>query len=259
LYDEFVQAGVAIAAAFEGREYAAAVRDIMALADRANQYIDQHKPWLMAKDPARAAEVQAVCTQGLNLFRVLMGYLLPVLPEMAKKAGEFLRAPYRDWASLGTPLLAHIIGEYLPLATRLDPKLIASLVETAAGDAAEPNAPATGTATATPPAEISIDDVMKLDLRVARVVTAETVEGADKLLKLRVDLGGSERTIFAGIRGAYQPEQLVGKHIVVVANLKPRKMRFGLSEGMLLAASGDTPGVFVVSPDDGAVPGMTVK
>jgi methionyl-tRNA synthetase len=282
LYDEFVQAGRAIAAAYDAREYAAAIRDIMALADRANQYIDQHKPWLVAKDPARAAEVQAVCTQGLNLFRILMGYLLPVLPEMATRAGEFLRAPYRDWVALGTPLVAHVIGEYQPLATRLDPKVVAALVDAVAEaapaaapakSATKPKSEAVAAAATTgdaqppaaaavpggPPAEIGIDDVMKLDLRVARVVAAETVEGADKLLRLRVDLGGSERTIFAGIRAAYEPAQLIGKHIVVVANLKPRKMRFGLSEGMLLAASGDTPGVFVVGPDAGATPGMRVK
>ncbi len=286
LYADFVRAGEAITNAYEMREYAAAIREIMALADRANQYIDQHKPWLAVKDPARAAEVQAVCTQGLNLFRVLMGYLLPVMPRMAERAGLFLRAPYTGFRTLGEPLLAHTIGEYQPLATRLDPKVVAALVELPAAEAAPAAAPAAAVAAAeaggrapgggpaakpaataaratgpdAPPAEVSIEDVAKLDLRVARVLAADTIDGADKLLKLRVDLGGgSERTIFAGIRGAYEPAELVGRHIVVVANLKPRKMRFGTSEGMLLAASGETPGVFVVAPDEGALPGMRVK
>ena len=277
LYEDFVRAGEAIASGYETREYAAAVREIMALADRANQYIDQHKPWLAAKDPARAEEVQAVCTQGLNLFRVLMGYLLPVMPRMAAEAGEFLRAPYTGFRALGEPLVDHVIGDYRPLATRLDAKVVASLVDAPVPEAAPAASAALATtkaagtdaksaagktappAPAAPPAEVTIEDVTKLDLRVARVLAAETIEGADKLLRLRVDIGGNERTIFAGIRGAYEAADLVGRHIVVVANLKPRKMRFGTSEGMLLAASGEAPGVFVVAPDEGATAGMRVK
>ena len=251
LYTEFVAAGQTIAQLYEAREYASAVREIMALADRANQYIDQHKPWLLAKDPERAGEVQAVCTQGLNLFRVLMTYLAPVLPAMADRAAKFLGSGEISWQSVESPLLGSSIQAYEPLATRLDVKQVNELVDP------EPQV-AAGTAAADDEL-ITVDDFARLDLRVARVVSAELVEGADKLLKLTLDAGGAPRTVFAGIRQAYQPEALIGRHVVLLANLKPRQMRFGLSEGMVLAAGPGGSDVFLVSPDDGATAGMKVK
>jgi methionyl-tRNA synthetase len=250
LYREFTDAGAGIMEAWEALEYAAAVREIMALADRANLYIDRRKPWLAAKDPSRAAEVQAVCTQGINLFRVLMAYLKPVLPSTAERAEAFLGAPIRHWRDVEKPLLGTAIKEYKPLATRLDAAAVQKLVETPM--------PPTETAAATGPAQVTAEEFARIDLRVARVESAELVEGADRLLKLGVDLGGERRTVFAGIRGAYEPAQLVGRHVVIVANLKPKKMRFGTSEGMALAASGDE-GLFLLAPDAGARAGMKVS
>ena len=254
------------------------MREIMALTDRANFYIDQQKPWLMAKDPARAAEVQGVCTQGLNLFRLLALYLKPVVPQLAAGAERFLGLRDQDWAAAGTPLLGTTIGAYEPLATRVDPDAIKALlaaaaeslkpagVPTAAAPAAaatEPAAPKSAARGATEApaaaAPISIDDFAKVDLRITRIVEAGPVEGADKLLRLVVDLGTERRTVFAGIRQAYAPEQLVGRLTVVVANLAPRKMRFGTSEGMVLAAGPGGADIFLVSPDAGAVAGMKVK
>jgi methionyl-tRNA synthetase len=252
LYAEFVAAGEPIAALYEAREYSSAVREIMALADRANQYIDQHKPWLLAKDPGRAGEVQSVCTQGLNLFRVLMTYLTPVLPAMSERAARFLGTTDSSWRSVEAPLLGSPISAYEPLATRLDMKLVSELVDTV---------PATGAAE-TPAVDddfIAVEDFARLDLRIARVVAAEVVEGADKLLRLTVDAGGAQRTVFAGIRQAYEPAALVGRHVVLLANLKPRKMRFGLSEGMVLAAGPGGADVFLLSPDSGASAGMKVQ
>ena len=250
LYREFVDAGVGIGEAWESLEYAAAVREIMALADRANLYIDRRKPWLAAKDPARTAEVQAVCTQGINLFRVLMTYLKPVLPAIAERAEAFLGARIAYWRDVETPLLGVMIGEYQPLATRVDAASVQKL--------AENPMPPTEPAPATGPIQISAEEFARIDLRVARVEAAELVEGADRLLRLSVDLGGERRTVFAGIRGAYEPAQLVGRHVVVVANLKPKKLRFGVSEGMALAASGDS-GLFLLAPDAGAKAGMKVS
>jgi methionyl-tRNA synthetase len=272
LYSAFAAAGDSIAAAYESCDTAGAVRDIMSLADRANQYIDLHKPWTLAKQADKAAEVQAVCTQGLNLFRVLMIYLQPVLPDMAAKARRFFQESSWEWANAATPLLGTAIAPYEPLATRLDPKAVARLV---APEGAAP-APAAGApaaaaggasdtatlaaATAVEGNLISIDDFLRVDLRVAKVLNAELVAGADKLLKLRVDLGElGEREIFAGIRAAYDHATLVGRLIVVVANLEPRKMRFGTSEGMMLAAGPGGKDIFVLSPDSGATPGMRIK
>ena len=241
LYAAFAAAGESIAAAYEARDTAAAIREIMALADRANQYIDMHKPWALAKQPGSAAEVRNICTQGLNCFRALMIYLQPVLPDMAAQAQRFFGESEWNWDSAATPLLGTMILPYQALATRLDPKAVARLVEL---DAAEVPAPAAPPAAAPPPPAaaapadlISIDDFLRIDLRVAKVVEAELVAGADKLLRLRLDVGElGERQIFAGIRTAYDPNSLVGRLIVVVANLEPRKMRFGTSEGMMLAA-----------------------
>ena len=252
LYREFVDAGAGIVEAWESLEYAAAVREIMALADRANLYIDRQKPWLAAKDPARVAEVQAVCTQGINLFRILMAYLKPVLPGTAERAEAFLGSRIAHWRDVEAPLLGTKINEYLPLATRLDAANVQKLLEM-------PMPPTEAPATVAGPAQITPEDFARIDLRVARIETAEFVEGADRLLKLGVDLGGEERrTVFAGIRGAYEPAALVGRHVVIVANLKPKKMRFGTSEGMALAASDDQ-GLFLLSPDAGARAGMKVS
>ena len=283
LYCAFAAAGEPIAAAYETRDTAGAIRDIMALADRANQYIDSQKPWMLAKQAGRAADVQSVCTQGLNLFRVLMIYLQPVLPAMAAKARHFFQESDWRWSDAAAPLLSTTIAAYEPLSTRVDAKLVARLVEpetpptapVAASTAApRPIAPAGSTAhqggasaAAVPAAaaalegnSISIDEFLRVDLRVARVLSAELVPGADKLLKLRVDLGElGERELFAGIRAAYDHAGLTGRLIVVVANLEARKMRFGTSQGMMLAAGPGGKEIFVLSPDTGAMPGMRIK
>jgi methionyl-tRNA synthetase len=270
LYAQFAGAGGSIAKCYESRDTAAAVRDIMALCDRANQYVDSRKPWMLAKDVKNAAEVQSVCTQALNLFRVLMIYLEPILPTMAARACAFFREPAWTWASATTPLLASTISAYEPLAVRVDPKAVAKLVEsepvavaTAAATPASTGASDTATLAAAESVEgnlISIDDFLRIDLRVAKVLAADFITGADKLLRLRVDVGElGEREIFAGIRAAYDPATLVGRLIVVVANLEPRKMRFGTSEGMMLAAGPGGKEIFALSPDSGATPGMRVK
>jgi len=247
LYAEFVAAGVRIAAHYEQREYATAIREIMALADRANQYVDRHKPWALAKDPAQAVQVRAIATQGVNLFRALMIYLTPVLPRMSEAAGQFLGVPIRAWSDASAPLLGVALHPYQPLATRLDPALVARLVEAPASPA--PVAAST----------IGINDFSKVELRVARVVSASLVTGSDKLLQLNLDLGGEVRQVFSGIRSSYAPEQLVGRLVIVVANLEPRKMRFGVSAGMVLCASGSDSGIFLLSADSGAQPGMKVS
>jgi methionyl-tRNA synthetase len=270
LYAAFVSAGEGIAKSYDSRDTAAAIRDIMALCDRANQYVDSRKPWMLAKDPKNAAEVQSVCTQALNLFRVLMIYLEPVLPSMAVRARAFFREPGWTWAAAATPLLSTSINAYEALAVRLDPKSVARLVEpeapVPAAGAQPPNnrgasdAATLAAATSVEGNMISIDDFLRIDLRVARILTAEFIVGADKLLKLKIDVGElGEREIFAGIRAAYDPTTLVGRLIVVVANLEPRTMRFGVSEGMMLAAGPGGKDIFALSPDSGATPGMRVK
>jgi methionyl-tRNA synthetase len=276
LQQAFVAAADGLAEAYEGRDLARVVREVMQLTDRANFYIDQQKPWLMAKDPARAAEVQGVCTQGLNLFRLLALYLKPIVPQLAAGAERFLGLHDQSWADASQPLLGRGINAYEPLATRVDPAATRALLSasseslkptgapsaaavapaSAAGPKADAAADGQGAA---PPAAISIDDFAKVDLRIARIVEAAPVEGADKLLRLTVDLGTERRTVFAGIRQAYAPEQLVGRLTVVVANLAPRKMRFGTSEGMVLAAGPGGAEIFLLGPDSGAEPGMKVK
>jgi methionyl-tRNA synthetase len=263
LYQSFIQEGGVIAQAYEARDYNKAVRDIMALADRANQYIDEHKPWVLAKQANNDVKLQAVCTQGLNLFNVLMGYLAPILPLMAAKVETFLAARL-VWQP--EPLLAHTINLFQPLMQRVDKKQIEAMLAAAAKE----NIPLTQSATAEtlttkPTAEaladtIQYDDFAKIDLRVARIVKAEHVEGAEKLLHLTLDIGEDKpRTVFAGIKAAYHPEQLTGRLTVMVANLAPRKMRFGLSEGMVLAAGSGKKDIFLLNPDTGAQPGMRVK
>jgi methionyl-tRNA synthetase len=267
LYAEFTAAAPRLASLYEARDYSQAIREIMALADKANQYVDANKPWALAKDPARAAEVIAVATQGINLFRVLMVYLAPVLPQMACKAAAFLGAPLARWDEIDQPLLGTPLANYEPLALRLDPKQVGALVDTAS-TAEAPKAISTDTKTsskvttpdsaATKPL-ISIDDFAKLDLRMARVAEASLVEGSDKLLKLTLELGEERRTVFSGIRKTYSPEALVGRHVVVVANLAPRKMRFGVSEGMVLCASDEADRLFLLGADEGVTSGLPVS
>lgn len=258
LYNEFAQAGDEIAGYFEQREYSKAIRLIMALTDKANQYIEENKPWVLIKDDAKSASVQAICTQGLNLFRALAIYLAPVMPEIAEKTRRWLGESDWSWESVRTPLLGRKISTYEPLLTRIDKKLINKMIEETKNSAATENA---AEKEAAKPKDdfISIDDFMKVDLRIARIAEARPVEGADKLLQLTLDLGDGERNVFAGIKSAYDPESLQGKLVVVVANLQPRKMRFGVSEGMVLAAGPGGEDIFLLSPDTGAEPGMRVK
>ncbi len=256
-YAAFLAERPAIAADFEARNYQSAIRRIMALADQANRYIDEHKPWIMAKEEGREAEVQAVCTQGVNLFRVLITLLAPAIPFTAERAAGFLGKPVGPWADLDEPLVGVALEPFRPLLHRIDPAKVEAMVEASKESLQATEAPESTVRELDLADEIVIDDFLKVDLRVARIVEAEAVPEADKLLRLTLDLGGERRNVFAGIKGAYDPEDLVGRLTVMVANLKPRKMRFGLSEGMVLAAGGDQ-GLFILSPDDGAEPGDRV-
>ncbi len=260
LFDEFVAAGEAIADHYEKREYGRAVREIMKLADRANQYIDEQQPWVVAKEEGRDAELQAICSMGLNLFKVLIGYLRPILPGTAEKAEAFLRIDPQQWDQIGQPLLGHQVAKFKPLMTRVDPKKVEAMVEASKEDmAAKPQKAQKAESEAATPT-ISYDDFAKVDLRIARIEKAERVEGADKLLRLTLDLGGEKRNVFAGIKAAYpEPEKLEGRLTVMVANLAPRKMKFGVSEGMVLAAGPGGKEIYLLSPDEGAEPGMKVK
>ena len=248
LLAEFQAKADEIRALYEEREFGKALREVMRLADLANQYVDDKKPWELAKQAGAEARLEEVCSTGLNLFRVLTAYLKPVLPQTAAQAERFLNIAPLAWGDARRPLPAgHRIGEYRHLLERVEEKQLQQLFAVASDKEARLNE------------AISIDDFNKLDLRVARIARAEQVEGADKLLKLTLDVGDGMRTVFAGIKAAYAPEKLEGRLALIVANLEPRKMKFGLSEGMVLAASGDGPGIFLVSPDPGAKPGMRVK
>lgn len=268
-----------IAAAYDAREYAKALREVMLLTDRANQFVDSEKPWELARQAGQEARLHAVCTEGLELFRLLTVYLKPVLPTVAANVERFLNVQPLSWNDAGASLpIGHRINAYSHLMTRIETKQIEALVDAnkeslkPAADAhspqrhaqhqekvvtestqpaAAPAAPATPT--------ISIDDFMKIDLRVAKVVDAQHVDGAEKLVKLILDIGTEQRQVFAGIKAHYEPEQLKGRMVVMVANLAPRKMRFGESQGMVLAASNEGSGVFLLDLDSGAQPGMRVK
>ncbi len=312
LLQEFTGAAEAIAADYEAREYARAMRGIMALADRANQYIDRHKPWEMARSDPGSAELQQVCSLGLNLFRILIIYLKPVLPGLTRRAEEFLGVEPLAWDGLDAPLLDHPVQKFKPLLTRVEQARIDAVVEASketlgagngggenedgenedthvvntggkrqdthkkdrtpieiAGHPSENenedthavNADAVNKHLVEDPVapEISFDEFTRTDLRVATITHASYVEGADKLLQLTLDLGGETRNVFAGIRSAYRPEDLIGRQTVMVANLAPRKMRFGVSEGMVLAAGPGGKDIYLLSPDTGAAPGMRVK
>ncbi|AKH20314.1 methionine--tRNA ligase [Sedimenticola thiotaurini] len=263
LFQSFVQAGEQIAGHYEKREFSRAVREIMALADRANQYIDEQKPWIIAKEPERDAELQQVCSMGLNLFRLLIGYLRPILPATAERSEAFLQVDPLTWESLKNPLLDHHIAAFKPLMTRIEPSQIEAIINASKEDLEKQADAATQPAgpLADDPISDTIDfaDFAKIDLRVAKIVKAERVEGADKLLQLTLDLGGETRNVFAGIKSAYDPADLEGRLTVMVANLAARKMRFGVSEGMVLAAGPGGKEIFILSPDSGAKPGMRVK
>ncbi|MXX07546.1 MAG: methionine--tRNA ligase [Gammaproteobacteria bacterium] len=269
LIEEVRDASAEIADLFEQREYGKAVRRIMALADKANQYLNERKPWEIAKSDKNSPELQQICTTGINAFRLLAGYLKPVLPAMAADAEEFLAIDPLAWSDFDSLLLDHRINRFKPLMTRVEPAAVQAMIEESrqswdSGQNAAEAAPAEE-AIEEIAAEIDIDAFAKVDLRVAQVIEASLVEGADKLLRLRLDLGVDaagdpvERTVFAGIRTAYKPEQLTDKLLVVVANLKPRKMKFGTSEGMILAAGPGGKEIWVLHPDTGAKPGMRIN
>jgi methionyl-tRNA synthetase len=259
LWEQFAGAAEGIAASFEKGDSARAVRDIMALADQANQYIANHAPWSLIKQPGNEALVQAVCSQGLNLFRLLMVYLKPILPQLAADAEAFLAIEPLRWSDLEAPLLDHRIGTFKPLFTRMDRDAVDRMIEDGREVPKAPVAPSTAAGAPKAAETISIEDFNRVELRVARVLSAEAVTGADKLLRLRLDLGDCERQVFAGIKQAYSAEDLVGRLTVVVANLAPREMRFGVSEGMVLAAGPGGREIFLLSPDSGAEPGMIVR
>ncbi|WP_321527735.1 methionine--tRNA ligase [Sedimenticola selenatireducens] len=262
LFQSFAEAGDQIAEHYEKREFSRAVREIMALADRANQYIDEKKPWIMAKEAGRDTELQQVCSMGLNLFRLLIGYLRPILPATAERSEAFLRVDPLSWESLGSPLLSHSIDAFKPLMTRVEPSQIQAIIAASTEDLEKQDATAkaSGPLAADPISDtIEYADFAKVDLRIVKIVKAERVEGAEKLLQLTLDLDGETRNVFAGIKSAYDPAELEGRLTVMVANLAPRKMRFGLSEGMVLAAGPGGKELFILSPDSGAKPGMRVK
>ena len=240
-------AAAAAAQSYESREFGRAIRDAMAIADRINQDFDTHQPWLLAKDANKHAELQDVCSRALHVFKLLSVLLAPVLPHLAQRVARDFFALGREFTWSDAEVLPERIAAYQHLITRVEEKQLDALFQIA-----EEKKPVENT--------IAIDDFNKLDLRVARIAKAEAVEGADKLLKLTLDLGEGTRTVFAGIKSAYAPEKLEGRLTVVVANLAARKMKFGVSEGMVLAASAEgEPGVFLISPDSGARPGMRVK
>ncbi|WP_271273890.1 methionine--tRNA ligase [Aliamphritea hakodatensis] len=266
LYNTAVNAGDTIAAAYEAREYGKAMREIMALADKANQYIDAAEPWVLAKQEGKEQDVQDCCTMGINLFRAIITYLAPVLPQVAEEAAKFLNLESLAWDSVKTPLLDHKINKFKPLMQRVEEDQVSAMLEDskqtlAAAAATQPAAvkaektPLTETPIAD---EITFDDFAKVDLRVALIAKAEHVKGADKLLQLTLDLGGETRNVFAGIKSAYAPEDLEGKLTVMVANLAPRKMKFGMSEGMVLAAGPGGKDLWILEPHEGAQPGMRI-
>ncbi len=265
LSEQYLAASEAIAEFYEKREYGKAMRDIMALADKVNQYIDEKQPWVVIKDPERMAEVQDICSIGINCFRQLIILLKPVLPRLAEQAEQFLNVGPLSWADLGNNLCDHQINRFKPLMTRIEPVFIERMVESTKADLIAEQKIQQGTADPAIAAieaiapEISYDDFAKLDFRIAKIVAAARVEKSDRLLQLTLDIGGETRNVFAGIANAYNPEDLEGKLTVMVANLAPRKMRFGMSEGMVLAAGSGETELFILHPDSGAKPGMRVS
>ncbi|MEM0911553.1 MAG: methionine--tRNA ligase subunit beta, partial [Pseudomonadota bacterium] len=280
LLDEFVEKQTLIATLYEKRQYNKAIREIMSLADKANQYIDAQAPWVTVKDPDKQALTHNVCSMGIHLFRTLAIYLSPVLPKTSVNIQQFLNDSF-SWDTLGDVKRNHKINKFKALMQRVDNDKVEALIEaskdslqkapnnssnasqtlssdTNGADGVEDGSKESNIEPISP--TISFDDFSKVDLRVAKIVNAEHVEKADKLLRLELDIGGGEtRQVFAGIKSAFSPEQLIGKHTVMVANLAPRKMRFGVSEGMVLAAGPGGSELYLLSPDEGATPGMRVK
>ncbi|MBS0286595.1 MAG: methionine--tRNA ligase [Proteobacteria bacterium] len=259
LFNRFVDSSGAILQHFQTRQYHRAVRDIMGLADLANQFVDENKPWELVKNPENKQKVQAVCTQAINLFRLLSIFLKPVLPQVVKNVESFLNIAPLQWEDISQPLLSHKINPYQPLMQRVDPKQVQAMLEQ--GKQMTETSPVVETKKSDLDLAptISYDDFAKVDLRIAKIVNAEHVEGAEKLLKLTLSLGSENRQVFAGIKSAYAPESLVGKYTVMVANLAPRQMRFGLSEGMVLAAGPGGKDLWLLEPHAGALEGMRVK
>ncbi|WP_321276628.1 methionine--tRNA ligase [Thiomicrorhabdus indica] len=274
LYSEFSEKSEDIAKLYEQREYGHAMREIMALADKANEYIAETAPWVLAKEEGKEAELHEVATMGINLFRVLMSYLAPVIPKTAEDSWAFLNLENCGWDDIKTPLLGHEINKFKALMTRLEMPQIEKMVEASAKSLGNKSAPDGKKEDSKPKKAkkekkmsdnnqiadtIGIEDFMKIDLRIAKIINAEHVAEADKLIKLTLDIGTEQRQVFAGIKAAYNPEDLIGKLTVMVANLAPRKMRFGMSEGMVLAAGPGGSDLYILNPDDGAQPGMRVK
>ncbi|ACR68492.1 methionine--tRNA ligase [Edwardsiella ictaluri] len=261
LYQTFVDAAAEIAKAYEARESGKAIREIMALADLANRYVDEQAPWVVAKQEGRDADLQAICSMGLNLFRVLMTYLKPVLPALSARTEAFLNAELR-WDAIAEPLLGHRVNPFKALFNRIEMSKVDAMIEEGKLAAAAAAKPAASGPLADDPIQetITFDDFARVDMRIAQIVSADLVAGSDKLLKLQLDLGGETRQVFSGIRSAYpDPQALVGRLTVMVANLAPRKMRFGISEGMVMAAGPGGKDIFLLSPDCGALPGQQVK
>ena len=250
LYNQFIEKSEDISNHFENREYSKAMREIMLLADSANRYIEEKKPWVMIKNTDQRDEVQKVCTQGINLFRILMIYLSPVIPKISDGVIELLNEKKWKWNDISQPLLGTKIKKFKPLLTRIENEKVEKMMVSSSDDKKN---------NSSNESNITIDDFLKIDLRVGLITQAEEIEEADKLLKLNIDLDGESRTIFAGIKSAYKTNELIGRQVVVAANLAPRKMRFGVSEGMVLAAGPGGEDIFLLSVDEGAKPGMKIK
>jgi methionyl-tRNA synthetase len=265
LFNYAAAEGQAIAAAYEKGDIAQAMRRILALADRANPYVEEKRPWELNKDSDRKHELQEVCTVALNLFRQLAIYLSPVLPQLADACSDLLGEPVEHWEQTQTPLIGTPVQKFKHMIQRIQPQQVQAMIEESREDEPQPQTASTPSDDSQPlldeplADEITIDDFAKVDLRVARVLNAESIPEARKLLKLTLGLGGDEqRTVFAGIKAAYDPETLVGRLVVCVANLAPREMKFGTSEGMVVAAGPGKEEVFLLSPDSGAQPGQRV-
>ena len=252
IFGEFRNATASIENAYENREYARAVREIMRLADLANKYVDDTAPWVLAKDPSKDAELHQVCTNALNMFKILLTYLKPIIPSLVKASEDFLGVTL-NWND-------REINPFKPLFKRIEQKQVDEMIKESKEDLAKatPKAPAKEAGDEPLAPQITIDDFAQIDLRVAKIVNAEHVEGAEKLLKLELDLGFEQRHVFAGIKSAYKPEDLIGRLTVMVANLAPRKMKFGMSEGMVCAAGPGGKDIFLLTPDSGAKPGMRI-
>ena len=255
IFGEFRNATASIENAYENREYARAVREIMRLADLANKYVDDTAPWVLAKDPSKDAELHQVCTNALNMFKILLTYLKPIIPSLVKASEDFLGVTL-NWNEACDPLTDREINPFKPLFKRIEQKQVDEMIKESKEDLAKaaPKAPAKEAGDEPLAPQITIDDFAKIDLRVAKIVNAEHVEGAEKLLKLELDLGFEQRHVFAGIKSAYKPEDLIGRLTVMVANLAPRKMKFGMSEGMVCAAGPGGKDIFLLTPDSGAKP-----